>query len=163
MRIAEFVGDGYHGFGNPDLWEQVCRDGFGLPAEPETDADFGLALYFTTSKKIAATYAQKFERKVMVVKAAIHLPRAIYLKFNGQRERWEGKERTSSLAWIDEMVSKYGDPTGGQWNERVAAAIRWREVLLDGGIDGVVADNYDSPRTIAVFDPEESIVDWTCP
>jgi hypothetical protein len=99
----------------------------------------------------------------MIVKATISLPRAVFLKFNGQRERWEGKIRTPALEWIDQMVAEHGDPTGGQWNERVAAAIRWRQALMEDGISGVVADNYDSPRTIAVFDPEESIVEWTCP
>lgn len=161
MRIGKFSGEAYHGFGNPDLWEQVCRDGLGLPSEPETDADFGIALYFTTSKKIASTYAQKFNRRPMIIKAAISLEKAVLLSFNGQRERWEGKVRTPSLKWIDAMVAKHGDPTAG-WKERVAAAIRWREALLQDGIDGVVADNYDSPKTIAVFEPEKSIVDWTC-
>lgn len=160
MKVGLFRGIGYHGFGNPDAWEQACRDGLRVPYIPETDADFGTALYFTTSKKIASTYADKFNGRKMIVKAKISLPRAVFLKFSGQRERWEGKVRTPSLQWIDEMGVRYGDPS--QWENRTEVANRWREVLLKIGIYGIVADNYDSPRTIAVFDPEVSIVSWGC-
>lgn len=159
MKTGPYETWAWHGMAEPEAYEAVCTGRETLKISGDAFAhdpgDFGRAVYLTEEKAVAKAYAATIGRTRAVVRAKARLERAIWLDFR--------KKRDEAWRFLEEMTARHGDTVRGGREERLAAAWRWRESILESGMDGMVVDDYDSRRTLVVYEPGRSILDISCP
>jgi hypothetical protein len=161
--LAPFEGYVYHGVKHLDTWDAICRGGgLRLGKHVSDPGDLGAGIYCTTSFRCASNYAT-FDDRVRgqprtVLLAKVRLRNALWIDFG----KSSTEKRRVADAWYSDMRAAYGPTCRGDWGERIEAARRWRAAYLKDGIDGLVADHWDCPRTVVLFEPERSVLEIRC-